>query len=162
MTRSAQPLRKPGDKPLGRWPRHEVLKELRPSNPLYTKLVSYRHYRLKFTDQERTGRETGKVKDHVRRLELTLRDEAFDGSDPVRVLPFLSAFVAEADVMEMTEAQAYIALPYVIKGTARQHFTAVKGVPSSSGGVTCWPEAVQYPASVSMADLRGLKLTEKT
>ena len=115
MTRSAQPLRKPGDTPLGRGPRHEGLKELRPSNPLYTKLVSYRHYRLKFTDQERTGRETGKVKDHVRRLELTLRDEAFDGSDPVRVLPFLSAFVAEADVMEMTEAQAISPCPMLLR-----------------------------------------------
>ena len=97
---------------MGKGPRHEGLKGLRTSNPLYRKLVSYRHYRLKFTDQERTGRETSKVKDHVRRLELTLKDEAFDGSDPIRVLFFLNAFVTEADVMEMTEAQAFIALPY--------------------------------------------------
>ena len=45
----------------------------------------------------------------------------------------------------MSEAQAYIALPYFLRGHAEEQFNSVRGASSSKqGGVTCWPEAVQY------------------
>ena len=45
----------------------------------------------------------------------------------------------------MSEAQAYIAVPYFLRGHAEQQFNAVRGSSSArEGGVTCWPEAVQY------------------
>ena len=119
-------------------------KEIRPSNPLYKKLLSYRYYRLLKTTSKRTGRETAKTRDHIKRMEITLKDYSFDGQDPIKVLEFLSKFCDEADTLEMTEAQAYVVLPYLLKGSAKEQFNAVKGTLAGDGGVTSWPEAVQY------------------
>ena len=45
----------------------------------------------------------------------------------------------------MSEAQAYIALPYFLRGNAEEQFNSVRGSSSSKeGSVTCWPRAVQY------------------
>ena len=127
-------------------PRHEDsdFKEIRPSDPLYRKLLSYRYYRLQKTDSSRTGRQTGKTRDHIRRMEITLKDYMFGGDDPIKVLEFLSKYCEEADTLEMTEAQAYVVLPYLLKGSAKEQFNAVKGTLAGDGGVTNWPEAVQY------------------
>lgn len=62
--------------------RHPGLRELKPKDPQFNELVSYRFYRLRNHDQSRNGRETGKIKDHINRLELTMRDLTFDGTDP--------------------------------------------------------------------------------
>ena len=45
----------------------------------------------------------------------------------------------------MSEDQAYIAFPFLLKGEAKSHYEAVMDTTSEGeGGVTCWPEAVQY------------------
>ena len=45
----------------------------------------------------------------------------------------------------MSEAQAYVALSYCLKGFALDQFQTVKNAyAASEGGVTCWQEAVQY------------------
>lgn len=128
-----------------RGPKYEGLKELKPNNPYFDQALSYRTYRLENTDQERTSRQTGKVKDHIKRLQLTLEECSFDGGDPILILEFLSRFADEADTLEMSEAQAFIALPYFLKGNAASQFRSVKTTSSrASGGVSAWPEAVQY------------------
>lgn len=125
--------------------RHLGLKELKPTNLLYRKLLSYRYYRLEDTTPQRTPRGTGKVRNHLRQMELTMKAHKFSGEDPILVLDFLSRFVAEADILRMSEAQAYIALPYFLTGLAEDQFNSVRGsTRASEGGVTCWPEAVQY------------------
>lgn len=95
--------------------------------------------------QTRTGRETAKVRDHVKRLELTLRDQKFDGEDTIKVLAFLAEFVRECNTLSISEGQAYVALPYLLKGSAKEQFLAARTIDEEDdGGVTCWPEAVQY------------------
>ena len=143
--RSSRSRRPPGIS-RSKGPRHEDpdFKEIRPSDPLYKKLLSYRYYRLNRLSSRRTGRETGKTRDHIRRMEITLRDHSFSGEDPIKVLEFLAAFRDEANTLEMTEAQAYVVLPYLLRGPAKEQFVAVKGSVAGDGGVTNWPEAVQY------------------
>ena len=122
------------------------MKELRPTNLLFRSLLSCRTYRLGDLSDQRTPRGTSKIKDHIKGLELTMRGHTFDGEDPIHVLDFLARFVREADTLKRSEAQAYIAVPYFIRGHAEQQFNTVRSSSSatSAGGVTCWPEAVQY------------------
>lgn len=125
--------------------RHFGLKELKPTNPLYRKLLSYRYYRLEDSSGTRSSRDTGRVKDLIRRMNVTMLKQKFSGEDPILVLDFLARFVQEADVLEMSEAQAYVALPYFLSGMAEDQYNSVRGSSrASEGGVTCWPEAVHY------------------
>lgn len=51
------------------------------------------------------------MKDCIKRMKLTLRNQTFSGEDPILVLDFLARFVAEADILVMNEGQAYVTLP---------------------------------------------------
>ena len=126
-------------------PKYRGLKELRPTNPVFDKLMSYRNYRLTDTTQYRTRHQTGKVWDLIKRLEVTMKDYCFTGGDPILIFEFLNRFVDEADMLDMTEAQAFITLPYFLKGYAHEQFRTIKDASTAAeGGVTSWPEAVQY------------------
>lgn len=61
------------------------------------------------------------------------------------VLNFLARFVAEADILGISEGQAVVFLPFALRGLAGHQFNSIRGssLPSEEG-VTCWPEAVQY------------------
>lgn len=88
--------------------------------------MSYRNYRLNITTRKRTVRETGKVRDHVKRLEITIRDHKFDGKDPVKEFNFFLKLVSECNTLYITEGQAYIFMTYFLEVTAKEQFTAVK------------------------------------
>ena len=124
--------------------RYRHLRPIRPTNHLYDVLLNYRMYRLKRKSSTRSGRETGKVKDHVRRMATTLSGLEFSGKDPILVLNFLSRFVEECDVLEMKESQALLALPYFLKEDALRQYRAARDSSPKEGGVSAWPEAVQY------------------
>lgn len=121
------------------------LKRLTCTNPLYRKLTDYRYYRLRIRKTKRSGRETGKVKDHIRRLRVGLDELTFDGKDPILIFEFLSRFVVEANTLRISEAQAFVALPHFLRKLALEQYRAVSGsLNADEGGVTSWPEAVQY------------------
>ena len=128
-----------------RGPAHKGLKVIRPTNPLFRKVLNYQFYRLRNRRLTRSSLETGKVKDHLKRLELTFRGKHFNGDDPVSVFGFLADLVVECDILAMSEGQAYVALPHLLRGSAEEHFKSVRSMGrSDDGGVRCWPEAVQY------------------
>lgn len=78
-------------------------------------------------------------------MQLTLSRQKFSGKNPTLVLATLARLVAEPDILEMSEAQAYIALPYVVKRTAEDQYNLVHGsLRASEKDVTCWSEAFQY------------------
>ena len=129
-------------RPVG--PPHEGLRSIKPANSLFDKLMSYRSYRLKLTTDVRTSFATSEVRTHLKNLTLTLKSHAFDGDDPILIFDFLTRFVNEADMLGMSEAQAFVALPAFLKGDAEVQFKANLSGASRLGGVTCWPEAVQY------------------
>ena len=53
-------------------PKQKGLKELRRTNLLFRSLLSYRTYRSGDLSDQRTPRGTSKIKDHIKRLELTM------------------------------------------------------------------------------------------
>ena len=115
------------------------------SDPLFDEALSYRFYRLQDTSQSRSSRATGKVKDLVKRIEIKMWNHRFDGDDPSSIIDFLKRFVKEADIQLMLEAQAYLALPSFLDGVALTHYQATcESLDADEGGVTCWPEAVNY------------------
>ena len=124
-------------------PSHPGLASLKPSNKLYDRLMSYRYYRLIKTKHTRTHESTFRLHKLIRNLELSFKDSKFSGEDPILIFDFLSRFVEEADTLTMSEAQAFMALPQFLTGTARMQYRAARSG-SRSGGLACWPEAVQY------------------
>lgn len=124
--------------------KHRGLRALRPTNHLYDVLLDYRVYRLKRKSSSRSGRETGKVKDHIRRLATAMNGMTFDGSDPISVLGFLARFVEECDILEMKESRAFLALPYFLEKNALAQCRAARDSPPYEGGISVWPEAIQY------------------
>ena len=166
----AKPKRSPTRgraKPRQKGPSWPGLKEIQPTNTKYANVVSYRWYRLASVTQSRSSRATAKVKDFIKRLEIVLKEHHFDGSDPIRILDFLARFVKEADIQDMTEAQAYLALPKFLGGLAQSQFEMTTNLgEAEGGGVTCWPEAVQYllrnyatasAITKALSDLRGIR-----
>lgn len=146
-------------------PKHPGLKSLKPTNPAFDRLLSYRFYRLSRHTSQQTGRQTGEVRRFIKSLELSMKQHAFSGEDPILVLEFLTRFVEEADTLGMTETQAYLAFPYFVKGNTIKQYRAARNATRDSG-VTCWPEAVQYflrtyatPAAIRVAvqEFRGVR-----
>lgn len=45
-----------------------------------------------------------KVKDCIKRMQLSMRNQYFTGDDPILVLDFLACFVTEADILGIIEA----------------------------------------------------------
>ena len=129
-------------RPVG--PPHIGLRSIKPANRVFDKLMSYRSYRLKKTSDTRSACDTTEVRVHLKNMDLTMSKHKFDGNDPIRVFDFLTRFVNESDMLNMSEAQSFIALPMFLEEPAETHFRTTLSGMSRRGGVTCWPEAVQY------------------
>ncbi len=122
-------------------PRYPGLSPIKPSDLMFDRVMNYRYYRLKLVRNSRSANHTLELRKHLKSLEITFKNDQFTGEDPVLILSFLQRLVEEADTLGMTEGQAYIALPYVLKGTAQEQFRSSRST-GGAGGVTCWPEAI--------------------
>lgn len=94
------------------------LKPLPCTNPPYWKIINYRMYLLRVRERNRSGCETRKVRYHIRRMKIGSQDHSFNRKDPILVSDCLSRLVAEANKLDMTEAQALVALPHFLKDCA--------------------------------------------
>ena len=115
------------------------------SGPLYDEALSYRYYSLQDTSQKIISRATGNLKYLTKRLDFKLKRHHFNGEDPIRVIGFLRRFTKEADKQLMSEAQAYLALPdFLVLIALSQYEAFADAADPENGGVTCWPEAMNY------------------
>ena len=148
-------------------PPHVGLRSIKPANKIFDKLMSYRSYRLKNITDSRSSRSTAEVRIHIKNLSLVLEKHIFDGTDPIRIFDFLSRFVNEADMLSMSEAQAFIALPMFLEDPAETQFRTNLSGASRRGGLNCWPEAVQhllrtYATAATMREaLENLRQTQQ-
>ena len=71
------------------------------------------------------------MKDFIKRMGITLNERKFDGSDPILIIDFLVRFVKEANVHKLSEAQAFVTLPYFLNGMAREEFESASNLPSA-------------------------------
>ena len=106
--------------------------------------MNYRFYRLLEISHERDAQALIEALKRQKALAIALgSDFKFDGSDPILVFAFLTRLTEEANLNNLTEAQAFALLPRYLKGTAQLQFQAVRSG-SRTSGVRCWPEAIQY------------------
>lgn len=77
---------------------------------------------------------------------MTLRDQKFDGSDTISLFAFLQEIVCECNTLIINKGKYYFALSYLLKGSAKEEYTAVLtvGNDNDEGIVTCCPEAIKY------------------
>ncbi len=79
-------------------------------------VATRRYFRIDATGW-RTFRENSDPETRgIKRLDFTLSKHVFDSSDPISVLTFLTRFVRDANILEISKAQAYLALPYFLRG----------------------------------------------
>ena len=79
----------------------------------------------------------------IKILDVTLRERKFYGTYPILVFYFAARFVEECNKLKMSERQALVALPDLLKGRAETQCRA-SGNRAGTGGVSSWPYAVQY------------------
>lgn len=92
------------------------LKKLRPTNNLYTGVMSYRSYRLVDTTATRCSRATGKTSEVIKSMSLKLSSHLFLRNNPIMILDFLSEFAYGANIQSTTESQALTAIPFSREG----------------------------------------------
>lgn len=125
--------------------RNEGFKVSRTIDKLPANFLNCRYYRLNDNAQRRSSRETSRTKSFKDKLELVLKDRRFDGTDGIFFFEFLRSLVREANVAAMSEAHLYLGLRRILKKSAHEHFVALRGCSAQNeGGVSSWPEAVQY------------------
>ena len=83
------------------------------------------------------------------------------------VFDFLTRFVEECETLEMTEPQAFIALPHFLTKPALPLYRAARSADTSTRKISAWPECVQYFLSsyatpgVIRSALNDLRVTTK-
>lgn len=70
------------------------------------------------TTYSRSSRDTAEVFVHIKKVNLTFKDNVLDGNDPIKIFNFLIRFVHDADMFNMSEAQTCIALHTFLADTA--------------------------------------------
>lgn len=119
-------------------PPHLGLRSIKPANDKLDKLMSYRSYRFMITTGTRSSRATAEVCVHIKNLNLTMRKHTFDGTYPIKIFNFLTRFVNKADMLNISEALAFIALKTFLVDPAETQFrTNLSGASSHGGKRVC-------------------------
>lgn len=87
------------------------MSSFRSSEAIYDRLLFYRYYRLGDVNQGVSAAEMIKVRTHIKRLDIMLKEHNFDGTDPIMVFQFLIHIITEDDKMSMFEGLENLALP---------------------------------------------------
>ena len=66
---------------------------------------------MKKTSDTRSDYDKTEVIVHLKIMNLKMSMHKFDGNDPIRVFDFLTNFVNESELLNMSEAQAFVVLP---------------------------------------------------
>ena len=86
---------------------------------MYDRLLSYRYCRLRNGKAGVNAAGMIKLRVYIKSLDITMTGHRFDGTDPISVFQFLIYFVTEADKLNMSEGQAYLAIPNYLLGRAK-------------------------------------------
>lgn len=134
-----------GDFRLRLGPKQRGLSELQCSDRLFQPIISYRKYRLRITDQVIDDQITANTGLNIRRLDHTMKNRKFSGSEPLRVLNFLNLFKAQCDSNGISEGGALLLLPNFLDGEAYELFMSNQDLGEEcTGGFATYPEAVQF------------------
>lgn len=102
------------------------------------------YVRLTIKTDTRSSKVITDVRVQIKNLNLKMSNHSFDGTDPIPVLDFLDSIVNDADMLNMLEAQAFIAFQKILAYPAEMKFCTNLSGASHHGGITCWLKTIQY------------------
>lgn len=113
------------------------------SDPIHCRILSYRCYRLSDLNQGVGAAGMIKLWTYVKSLDIKVKENHFDATDPIKVFQFLIDFVTTAYKMSMSKGHVKLALLIYLIGRAKTQFTLIQNS-IHAGGISCWPEAIQF------------------
>ena len=125
-------------------PPHYGLEEIRPADPEFGPVVSYRRYRLQNTNPDTGPAVSRHVGEYAKLFQPTMKNRKFNGSIPIAILDFLSSFKRTCDEHGVSEGLALLVVPHFLEGEVRalvEENFELSGI--GLGGYRTWPEAVQ-------------------
>ena len=126
-------------------PVYPGIQEIVPADDRFKERVSYRRYRLRDTNA-RQGRSVSKnLGLQSRRFVKLFQNSTFDGSKPLAVIEFLSAFKRRCDQNGVSEGMAVILLPDLLQGNALSFFNRNVTLEANRSGA-----ATSYPAAINL------------
>ncbi len=75
-------------------------------------------------------------------LQVVLGSTSFAGDDPIRILDFVAQYVTQAEILYMTEREAYVTLPNFPGKRPAQQFSAGRVASNQSERISSWPSAI--------------------
>lgn len=67
--------------------------------------MNFQQYLIKNTNHNRNGKETAKFRDHIKIIEIYMKDYLFSGDDQFQLLNFLSELTEECDTLHICQAE---------------------------------------------------------
>lgn len=105
-------------------PRHEGFETIKPNEPPYDRLMSYRSYRLVDEKQQLRTSSMSPVHKHLKELKLFMDTQKFTSKYPILILDCLTRYVEQTDKLAIYKEQAYVTLPQFLKTPAGAQFSA--------------------------------------
>lgn len=96
--------------------------------------------------ETRSLTEKTEVRIDIKNLNVTMKNQTFDGTYAIPQFEFLTQFVNDADTLDISEVQVFVASPIFLASQGETQFRDNLSGSSRYGGVTCLPEAIQYCA----------------
>lgn len=106
--------------------------------------MSYISYRLMITTDSWSSRDTAEVHVYIKNFNVTLTNHVSDGKDPIIIFDFLICFINEADMLNISVAQAFILLPTLLADPAETHFGTNLGGTSCHNGMNRCRKVMDY------------------
>ncbi len=76
------------------------------------------------------------MKKNTAYLQVGLGSTRFTGDDPIRVFDFLAQYVTQAELLDMTEREAYVSLPNFLWKRAAHQLSAARAGSTQSEGIS--------------------------
>ena len=135
-------------------PYEEGLTELQPADGRFTRVMSYRRYRLLNRASQRGPDVSRNLGIWVRRLSHVMNRNKFDGSRPVAILNFLSAYKNALDAEYIPEVAGLLMMHNFLELDALTLFEVMMNdAGTDTAGFASWPHAVQFLLETYATDL---------
>ena len=136
------------------------LSPLRPTNDLYVQACDFRTYRLENKNSRYNKQDSKNVKRFLKDLNVQLRNQHFNGSNPIQVLTFLREFRDACNTNGVHEGAARWLFQFFLDGTAKANLArgsartgrALSSARSGSKDGMTYCQAVQYLLRVYATD----------
>ena len=130
-------------------PEEPGLEEIRPLNNAFSRVLSYRLYRLSNRNPDYSYDAAADISERVKRIKNSLHCPLFSGQEPLAVLQFLKNFTTACDETGTSEGIALHLMKHLLQSPARDMFSAYYQVGLDGGqpgldSISSYPEAVQW------------------